>query len=38
LSLGRLAEFEGLLEPPQARSIDELEQRLARPVPKRGIR
>lgn len=38
LSLGRLAEFEALLEPPPARSIDELERRLARPVPKRGVR
>ncbi len=37
LSLGRLAEFDGLLEPPPARSIDELERRLARPLPKRGV-
>ncbi|MEI8078646.1 MAG: helix-turn-helix domain-containing protein [bacterium] len=38
LSLGRLAEFDGLLEPSPARSIDELEQRLARPLPKLGVR
>jgi transcriptional regulator with XRE-family HTH domain len=38
LSLGRLPEFEGLLEPPPARSIDELDRRLSRPVPKRGVR
>jgi transcriptional regulator with XRE-family HTH domain len=38
LSLGRLAEFEKLLEPPPARSIDELERRLRQPLPKRGVR
>jgi transcriptional regulator with XRE-family HTH domain len=38
LSLGRLNEFEELLAPPPARSIDELEQRLSRPAPKRGVR
>lgn len=38
LALGRLAEFEGLLEPPPAQSIDELERRLTRPLPKRGVR
>ena len=38
LSLGRLTEFEGLLEPPPARSIAELDRRLSRPVPKRGLR
>lgn len=38
LSLGRLVEFEKLLEPPPARSIDELERRLRQPLPKRGVR
>jgi transcriptional regulator with XRE-family HTH domain len=38
LSLGRLAEFEALLTPPPARSIDELERRLRQPLPKRGVR
>ena len=38
MSLGRLTEFEGLLDPPPARSIDELEQRLAHPLPRRGVR
>jgi HTH-type transcriptional regulator/antitoxin HipB len=38
MSLGRLSEFEVLLEPPPARSIDELDQRLKRPLPKRGLR
>ncbi|MEI8138777.1 MAG: helix-turn-helix transcriptional regulator [bacterium] len=38
MSLGRLSEFEGLLEPPPARSIDELDQQLKRPLPKRGLR
>ncbi len=37
-ALGRLTEFEGLLEPPPARSLDELERRLERPLPKRGVR
>lgn len=37
-SLGRLAEFDGLLEPPLARSIDELERRSGEPTPKRGRR
>ena len=38
LSLGRLAEFEGLLEPPPARNMEELERQLNRPLPKRGVR
>ncbi len=38
LSLGRLAEFEGLLEPPPAQSMDELDRQLNRPLPKRGVR
>ena len=38
LSLGRLTEFEALLEPPPARSMDELERQLSRPLPKRGVR
>ena len=38
LSLGRLNEFGELLAPPPARSIDELEQRISRPAPKRGVR
>ncbi|MEI7900528.1 MAG: helix-turn-helix domain-containing protein [bacterium] len=38
LSLGRLPEFESLLAPPPARSMDELERRLDRPLPKRGVR
>jgi len=37
-SLGRLTEFDGLLEPPPAQSIDELERRASRPLPKRGVR
>lgn len=38
LSLGRLAEFDGLLEPSAARSIDELERQVSRPLPRRGVR
>lgn len=38
LSLGRLTEFDGLLEPAPARSMDELERQLSRPLPKRGVR
>jgi transcriptional regulator with XRE-family HTH domain len=38
MSLGRLAEFEGLLGPPPARSIDEMERPLVRSLPKRGVR
>ena len=37
-ALGRLGEFGGLLEPPPARSIDELERRSQRALPKRGVR
>ena len=37
-ALGRLAEFEKLLLPPPASSIAELEERSARPIPKRGRR
>ena len=35
-ALARLEEFSRLLQPPSARTIEELEQRAARPVPKRG--
>jgi transcriptional regulator with XRE-family HTH domain len=38
LSLGRLEEFAGLLKEPQARSLDELEQRIAQPARKRGVK
>jgi hypothetical protein len=38
LSLGRLEEFSDLLKAPPARSLDELEQRLAQPVRKRGAK
>ena len=38
LSLGRLEEFSGLLKPPPARSLDELEQRLGQPGRKRGAK
>ena len=38
LALGRLDEFAGLLKPPPARSLDELEDRLARPGRKRGTK
>lgn len=38
LSLGRLSEFEALLEPPPARSIAELDRQTGRPLPKRGVR
>lgn len=38
LSLGRLEEFAGLLKPPPARSMDELERRLVQPVRKRGAK
>ncbi len=37
-ALGRLGEFGGVLEPPPARSIDELERRSQRALPKRGVR
>jgi transcriptional regulator with XRE-family HTH domain len=35
-ALSRLEEFNKLFQPPAARSIAELEQRAARPLPKRG--
>jgi len=35
-ALSRLEEFEQLLQPPPARSIEELEQRTAKPTRKRG--
>jgi DNA-binding XRE family transcriptional regulator len=35
-ALGRLDEFGKLLQPPPARSLAELEQRAAKPPPKRG--
>ncbi len=35
-ALARLEEFGKLLQPPAAQSIEELEQRAARPAPKRG--
>ena len=35
-ALARLVEFGGLLEPPAARSMSELERRAARPMRKRG--
>ena len=38
LSLGRIEEFSGLLKPAQARSMDELEQRLVKPTRKRGLK
>jgi hypothetical protein len=38
LSLGRLEEFAGLLKPPPARSLDELEERLLKPGRKRGTK
>jgi transcriptional regulator with XRE-family HTH domain len=38
LSLGHLEEFAGLLASPPARSLDELERRLAQPVRKRGAK
>lgn len=34
--LGRLDEFDKLLQPPPAQSLTELEQRLVKPAPKRG--
>jgi len=34
--LGRLDEFDKLLQPPPARSLAELEQRAAKSAPKRG--
>lgn len=37
-ALGRADELAALFEPPPARSIDELEQRTARRLPKRGSR
>lgn len=37
-ALGRADELAALFEPPPARSIDELEQRTSRPLPKRGSR
>ena len=36
-ALARLEEFDRLLQPPAARSIEELEQRTANPTRKRGI-
>ena len=36
--LGRADELAVLFEPPPARSIDELERRTSRPLPKRGSR
>ncbi|MCX5653935.1 MAG: helix-turn-helix transcriptional regulator [Planctomycetota bacterium] len=35
-ALGRLDEFDKLLQPPLAQSLAELEQRAAKPAPKRG--
>ena len=35
-ALARLDEFGRLLQPPPARSIEELERRAAKPIPKRG--
>ncbi len=35
-ALGRIDEFEQLLRPPAVRSLDELEERTSRPMPKRG--
>ncbi len=35
-ALNRLDEFDKLLQPPPARSIDELESRSTKPTPKRG--
>ena len=35
-ALGRLDEFDKLLQPPPAQSLAELEQRAAKPAPKRG--
>ena len=35
-ALARLQEFEALFQPAAARSIEELEQRTAKPTPKRG--
>jgi len=37
-SLGRLDEFDGILRPPPAASMAELESRITRPVRKRGSR
>lgn len=37
MALGRLAEFEGRLDPPPARNMAELERQLNRPLPKRGV-
>lgn len=37
-ALGRIDEFETILRPPPAASIDELDSRLARPTRKRGSR
>lgn len=37
-ALGRAHELASLLQPPPARSLDELEQRTSRPRPKRGRR
>jgi len=34
--LARLEEFRKMFQPPAARSIEELERRAARPIPKRG--
>ena len=35
-ALNRLDEFSKLLQPPTAQSIEELEQRVTKPIPKRG--
>lgn len=37
-ALGRAEDFAALLQPGAARSLDELEQRMTRPPPKRGRR
>src|SRR6201999_1078291 len=37
-ALGRLGEFENILRPPAAATLAELEERHARPQPKRGAR
>jgi len=37
-ALGRLDEFDQLLRPPAFRSLDELEARISKPMPKRGRR
>ena len=35
-ALARMEEFSNLLQPPAARSIEELERRATKPIPKRG--